>query len=360
MTREKKHIVIRTDASSEIGTGHVIRDMCLADYWRTHHHAHITFMTQPLTGNLNAHIQASGFDVIDANDTDPVSVLNIIGKNNNAPIDWLVVDHYGLDATFELACRPRVKNILVIDDLANRPHHCDILVDQNFYCDPDPRYEGFISEKTQLLLGPAYALLRPEFETRRAALSSINTSKHNHINRMMVSLGGADPTNATQLVLAGLSQLNLSGIAVDVIVGAANPNPDKIKAQCNQFGFQFLHTVSDMAERMTQCDLFIGAGGTTTWERFALGLPGLVVSIADNHVEISEDLHTAGYHHYLGKSHELTPNDIHDAVSHLIQNPDALTSFIEKGMHLVDAQGTQRVVEAMIKQQAHDVSAYAR
>ncbi len=360
MISEHPHIVIRTDASSSIGTGHVIRDLCLADYWRTHHNASVTFATQSLNGNLNEHIQSCGYSVVEADDTDPKSLLVSLQQNNQASIGWLVVDHYGLDAAFELACKPAVKNIMVIDDLANRPHHCDMLVDQNFYCAPDKRYDSLVPNETKLLLGPSYALLRPEFETLRADLDTTGRADTLQIERIMVSLGGADPTNATQLVLNGLSQVDLSGVEIDVIVGAANPSPETIKSQCTKLGFQFLHTVPDMAKRMIRSDLFIGAGGTTTWERLALGLPGLVVSIADNHVEISEDLDTAGYHQYLGKSHELSSEVISRAVNTLVQNPQPLNSFIEKGMGLVDAQGTQRVVEAMIQIQANDVSLNAR
>lgn len=329
-------IAIRADASTFIGTGHIIRCLSLAERLREQG-ADVIFMTRTLPGHINARIHAQGFTVVEVPESDePATYLLPLGT-----FDWLVVDHYTLSAEWETQARPFTRYLMVLDDLADRPHDCDLLVDQNFFEDRVTRYRHLVPADAEVLTGPDYALLRPEFHQLRKSLPK----RSGEIRRIMVSLGGADPNNATTKVLEGLSLLDLSGIAVNVIIGAANPNPDLVRRYSERLGFNCCLNVTDMAERMVATDLFIGAGGTTTWERMALGLPGVVVSIAENHRELSRQLAEHGYQLYLGPSEALTPDVVAAAVTTLRQCPETLRFMSRRGMELVDGRGTDRICE---------------
>ncbi len=345
------NIAFRTDASSAIGTGHVIRCLTLANALRKKGHE-IVFICQPLQGNLNTRIEEEGFPVIPCSSTEPdISELPLF--KNGSKADWLIVDHYKLDRQWESTCRPWVKQILVIDDLADRPHDCDILLDQNFMPHQPTRYHGLVPKTCKCLLGTEYTLLRPEFLASRKVLDAQGEKLMavKPVHRIMVSLGGADPNNATLKVLEALSQLarfeSAPSLEVSVIVGAANPNPSLIQAFAKQHGFEYLTNIPDMAKKMMDSDLFIGAGGTTTWERFALGLPGLVISIAENHRELSRYLAECGYQVYAGEIDTLKP----DVLAHIIQTlchcPEWVSFIRQRGMTLVDAQGTARVCQQL-------------
>ncbi len=332
-------IAIRADASTAIGTGHIFRCLSLAEKLRKEG-AEVVFLTRTLAGHINTRIDAQGFRITEVPEPDdPAAYLPAIGL-----LDWLVVDHYGISAPWETHARPFTRHLMVLDDLADRSHDCDLLVDQNFFEDMDTRYRQLVPESATIFVGPAYALLRPEFRQLRGRLGE----RSGEIRRMMISLGGADPNNATRTVLDGLALLDLSGIEVDVIVGAANPQPEQIQERTEALGFRYCRNIPDMAERMAQTDLFIGAGGTTTWERMALGLPGIVVSIADNHRELSRQLAEHGCQLYLGPSETLSPESVAAAVATLRHCPETLRFMGRRGMSLVDGLGTERVCEFLL------------
>ena len=229
--------IIRTDASVQIGTGHhVMRYLTLADELREHG-AGAIFVCREFDGNLCGYIEEKGYIVhrlpvpnkqkhnIEGNlkhaawlgtdwHTDARQVEEII-KDLDTALDWLVVDHYALDERWEGYLRPNVKKIMVIDDLADRVHDCDLLLDQNFYENLESRYDGLVPAWCKKLLGPKYALLRPEFREARRNLRK----RDGHVKRIMIFFGGSDPTNETTKVLEAIRMLNRPDIATDVMVG---------------------------------------------------------------------------------------------------------------------------------------------
>ncbi len=236
-------------------------------------------------------------------------------------LDWIVVDHYGLDAQWESRLRAGSQHILVIDDLANRDHDCDALLDQNFYVGAAQRYTGRVPADCRLFLGPAYALLRAEF--REAACRPRDRS--GPVRRLLVTFGATDPTDETGKVLAALRTLDSRALAVDVVVGAANPRREQIEALCTTLPSVRCHVqTSHMAELMWAADLAVGAGGATTWERCVLGLPSLTVVIADNQLQTTTDLAAAGAIRYLGWAENLAAVDYEAAIRSAIDNPARL------------------------------------
>lgn len=192
--------------------------------------------------------------------------------------DWLIVDHYALDIRWESALRRTAKRIMVIDDLADRQHDCDMLLDQNFYADMQTRYTSKVPSHCELLLGPRYALLRDEFRQMREKVEPRNGP----VKRILVFFGGVDADNYTGRTIEALSEIDLSGLHVDVVIGAQHPYREQIKAASAQHGFIFHIQTDKMAELMAAADLAIGAGGSATWERCCLGLPTLVFCTAVN------------------------------------------------------------------------------
>ncbi len=327
-------IVIRTDSSLQIGSGHLMRCMTLAQRYREDGHE-IVFICRDLTGNMSAFVQHEGFGLVmlpavvagdvltgyekwltvtqeqDAAET--VAIVRALG-----PVDRLVVDSYAIDDTWEKVIRPCVGEIMVIDDLANRKHDCDILLDQNFYLDKDVRYQGLVPKNCRLLLGPKYALLREEFYRVRESMRS----RDDKLRNVLVFYGGVDATDETSKAIQSLSALRTEGILaevkVTVVVGVSNARKDDIARLCMRAGFRYLCQVSNMAELMAEADLMLGAGGSTTWERCFLGLPAIVTAIAENQFQICDDCAEAGLFYYLGQWDRVRVEDICNGVKEMM------------------------------------------
>jgi UDP-2,4-diacetamido-2,4,6-trideoxy-beta-L-altropyranose hydrolase len=259
--------------------------------------------------------------------------------------DWLIVDHYALDQSWEKTFRACTKKIMVIDDLADRFHDCDLLLDQNLYEDMETRYNGLVPNHCLKLLGPHYALLRPEFIEARKNLRA----RDNSVWRIFVFFGGADLTNETEKTLKAIQMLDRQDIAVDVIVGAVNPYKDAIKQFCASLrNVHYFFNVDNMAELMTRADLAISSGGATTWERCCLSLPSLVISVADNQENISKAAAGAGAIIYLGGADTVTTGDVLSALRKVIDAPDILQKLINNASRLVDGMGSERVLLSMV------------
>ncbi|MBR5163593.1 MAG: UDP-2,4-diacetamido-2,4,6-trideoxy-beta-L-altropyranose hydrolase, partial [Schwartzia sp.] len=238
-------------------------------------------------------------------------ILREIGKT-----DRLVVDNYALDIAWEREVRPFVDEIFVIDDLANRKHDCDILLDQNFYLNTENRYCGLVPENCKLLFGPRHALLREEFYEARKHLKK----RDGRLRNVLVFYGGSDLTNETMKALHALRVFHETQqeITVDVISGGSNPRRQEIKAFCEEPHvrpwLRYHVQVDNMADYMVRADLMLGAGGSTTWERCFLELPAIVTAVAENQERIAKDCAAAGYITYLGTAEEVTAEQLISAL----------------------------------------------
>lgn len=276
---------------------------------------------------------------------DAVQVEAVLERERrHGQIDWLIVDHYGLDARWEQRMHSYARKIMVIDDLANRPHDCDLLLDQNFYRDMDTRYDGLVPGHCQKLLGPKYSLLRREFQAARQNLRQ----RTGEVNRILVFFAGADPTNETAKAVKAIQLLDKPEIAVDVVVAEMNLQREEIrKLTAAMPNAIFYCQPENLAELMAKADLSIGASGSTTWERCCLGLPALVVPLAANQRAVARDLAEEGAVFLLGgPSPRLEVEDYRKHLEFLISNPALLKHSSCRARNLVDGGGTRRCVAA--------------
>lgn len=362
-------VAFRTDASVQIGTGHVMRCLTLADELTRQGHE-CWFVCREHDGHLGDLIASKGYDLTllpspgnnepDANDRNSENYALWLGvpqqddaRQTLGPLkawkpDWLVVDHYALDAQWERSLANAAGKIMVIDDLANRPHECALLLDQNLGR-AGSDYDGLVPVGCQRLIGPRYALLRPEFAKLRE--QSLKRRRNPELRRILVSLGGVDRTNATGRVLEALSESALPrSTELDILMGAAAPYLDDVRQQAARLPFQATVSVNvkDMAQRMCLADLSIGAAGSTSWERCCLGLPSIIVEIADNQAGIvaavvragagiaPSGLHTSCFVHSFGK-----------AVTKAIEL-SRLKIMSNSASEICDGDGASRLLQALI------------
>lgn len=351
------NIFIRADSSVLIGTGHVMRCLALAEGLRQQG-ATVSFACRELPGNTGALVEASGYDLhrlpvptseyaqegtLDWHE-DAIQMLRLVSAEKKA-VDWMIADHYALGSEWESMMRPHVGRIMAIDDLADRSHDCDLLLDQNWCKDFDTRYDALVPAHCRKLLGPHYALLRTEFLKARQELRQ----RRDRVERILIFFGGSDSSNETGKALEAMRLLRRPEIALDVVVGKSNPHKDSIRAQCDTLpNARFYCQVSRMAELMANADLAIGAGGSATWERFCLQLPSIVIAVAPNQEPIAEKAAAEEYLLYLGKAHEVTPEMICQSVDSLLKTPGKLKFLASRGGDLVDGQGVDRVVHHLV------------
>jgi UDP-2,4-diacetamido-2,4,6-trideoxy-beta-L-altropyranose hydrolase len=354
-------VAFRADASTRIGTGHIMRCLALADALAARG-ATCLFVCRTHTGHLHDLIVERGHRVtmLDAAPADPRYPSSLAhadwtgtdwhtdAHQTRAALaafepDWLVLDHYGLDARWEDVQREVAAHLLVIDDLADRPHSCDVLLDHNWYgegVDARSRYRDRVSSACECLLGPQFALLRPEFAQLRDQLPQ----RDGLVRRVLVFMGGADAGNETAKVLRALTRKDLRGLALDVVIGRSHPDPEGIAALVAARPDTVLHVaLPSLAGLMARADMMVGAGGSTNWERMCLGLPTVVISVAENQTETNRALHDAGYVCYLGESRDIGPDDLADAISTVIANPDTLINMSARGRALSPGRGANAV-----------------
>jgi len=342
MTPAGQRILIRADASRTMGTGHVMRCLTLANALRQQGHT-IRFTCVPAPGDCIATIEAAGFPVLPLHTVDDPGEL-LAAMNPSERWDWLIVDHYGLDARWEKSMRTAARHIAVIDDLANRPHDGDLLLDQNLnHTEAD--YRPLTPPQCRLLIGPQYALLREEFQTARNTERPVGAG----IRQLLVNFGGSDPTCETAKTLQALSQLpeSLRPENILVVVGGSFEGLDALRQQYRWPGLRFRQNITDMAQVFEQSDLVIGGGGTTSWERCCLGVPSLIIAVADNQLGISHSLADHGAAEFLGMHTSVTSETIRNAIEPLLRNPERLQTMHHQAAALVDGLGVDRVTAAM-------------
>lgn len=364
------NVLIRADAAVHIGSGHVMRCLTLADELRKRG-ASVAFVCRDFEGHLEKHIVSKGYQCFllprpaiayrSSNDDEYGAWLGVSREDDaddttnicqawvadNGKIDWLITDHYAIDERWQRRLRPHTQHIMAIDDIANRPHDCDILLDQNLYDDAEKRYAGLVSPQCRLLLGPEYALLRPEFREVRERLGQ-SLVRNGTVKRIMVFFGGSDPSNETAKAVRALQMLGREDIESDIIVGIANPHREEIEHLCTQSPNLHFHCqVPNMADFMCKADLALGAGGSTTWERCCLGLPAITVIIAENQVEMTETAARHDLQWNAGWSNKLTPLMIAQIIAQVISNPQLIHKLSQIVTMVIDGIGAHRVADTV-------------
>jgi UDP-2,4-diacetamido-2,4,6-trideoxy-beta-L-altropyranose hydrolase len=355
------YIAFRTDATSQIGSGHFMRCLTLADGLKKHG-AQICFISRNLPDHLRDMLIAKGMELVSLANTVSATPIDDLAHSawlstsqvqdaqdtiqalSGQSWDWLVVDHYALDARWESAMRNTAKRIMVIDDLADRQHDCELLLDQNYYADMQTRYSGKVPAHCQLLLGPRYALLREEFRRLRVQIKP----RTGVVKKLLVFFGGVDADNYTGLAIKALADMALKEVQVDVVIGAQHPCHTEIETQCATRGFVCHVQTDKMAELMAAADLAIGAGGSASWERCCFGVPALLVALAENQIEIAKGLDSIGACIYIGTKNTVNSLTIQQVIIKLLNTPNQIQIISKQAYSLVDGMGDIRVSQAML------------
>lgn len=335
-------VIFRADSGISIGSGHVMRCLALA-YALREKGGQAGFICAGQVGFSTELITSAGFElhvIPVASESEDVRLSSEICLKSNP--DWLVVDHYGLGCEWERELRLVVPRIMAIEDVANRAHEVDLLLDQNLREDVGQRYRQWLPESCTMLLGPRYALLRPQFAKMRSRCGVRNTIPPN----ILVFMGGGDERNVTLGILKMLAGCQMK-FSLEVVIGSAHPAKELIGSFCTTQGWHFHCQVEDMAELMAGADLAIGAGGVTGWERCALGLPALLVILAGNQEENVEMLERMGAAISLGWWDDLAPDKICQALGDL--DGERLAAMSQVGFDITDGLGADRVVAAMLR-----------
>lgn len=366
--------VFRVDASLKIGSGHVMRCLTLARGLRERGVVCI-FMCREHEGNLISAIAEAGFSVeilssVESGEVDSVPSdlahghwLNASQESDaQASIEvlrrvrpqWLIVDHYGLDLTWEKLVAAYVGKTMVIDDLADRAHQCDVLLDQNLGRNPSD-YMGLVSPMCELIIGPRYALLRPEFACLRS--KSLEFRKTYSLSTITIAMGGVDEPDATSKVLASLRSCPMpQDTRITVVMGAIAPALDDVRAAAATMPWptRVLVGINNVGELFASSDLVIGAVGGSAWERCTLGVPTLMVVLAENQRPGALALANEGAGLLIGDVDQIESN-LPILLAEL-GNREVLRVVSEKAANLTDGCGVARVLERISFE--HEVTSY--
>lgn len=355
-------VVFRVDSSTSMGSGHLMRCIALAEGLRTHG-ATVTFICRELTGNLILIAERKGISVkvlsAPSDNSIECSAINnywfgvsssqdardtIDAIDGEIP-DWLIIDHYSIDFSWENLIRPYCRKIMVIDDLANRKHNCDLLLDQNYYIHSAKRYDMLVPHSCIVLIGSSYALLRAEFEVLR----SHSVGKIGPVKKILIFFTAGNDQGETLKAMQGIC--NFENIErVDVVIGDSNPNLEIIREICIANNWGYHCQVDYIAELMAGVDLVIGSSGSSSWERCALGIPAITSILAENQAEIAQALDNAGAIINLGLNTDLNASSYADALN--LVTTEKLASLSAAAFKLVDAKGVSRVTEILLSEQS--------
>ena len=353
MKIDKKIIFIRVDSSTKIGYGHLIRCLALADTLKKSFK--INFICTNLNGNLISQICKKKFEVFRFNTKsqrinvkkDAEKTISIIKKYRNKK-SLLILDSYILSQEWENRVKPYVKRLIVIDDLMDRKHSCDLIIDQNLHTQMNSLYINSVPKNCVKLLGPDYAILRNQFIAQRkyAKIRSLP------IKNILVSFGGTDNENHTLHALTSLKKLN-SDVNVNVVTGTANIGKKIIKNFCKKnFNYNYFEQVENMAKLMQVADLCIGSSGTTTWERCCIGLPAIVIVASNDQKDIASAVSKNKCIINLGKIKKS------DSVNYVrlmknLKNSE-LQNMSRNCMKLVDGKGAARISKYILSMMKGD------
>ncbi|WP_320006683.1 UDP-2,4-diacetamido-2,4,6-trideoxy-beta-L-altropyranose hydrolase [Maridesulfovibrio sp.] len=338
-----KTLLIRADANSSIGIGHVMRCLALAEEWIARGGDAV------LAGNISnqalletitkfglkfVSIKASYPD----SEQDAKQLINI--ARPLAAGSWIVLDGYFFDAEYQNQIRQAHPNTLVMDDYNHLDEYdCAVLLNQNLGSE-SIKYR--INPDAQILAGVQYTMLRNEF--RKAAQNKLE-NPGNEFN-ILISMGGADAKNSTATILKALNEVP-ADMRIKVIAGPANPHLENLyeQARTSVHDIEIKSNVSNMAELIAASDLFIGAGGSSCWEVCCIGRPLIIISTADNQLRIAEQLQAAGAALYLGKDESVQKNEITESVKMLVNDSEIRQNLAQNGHKLVDGNGVSRIID---------------
>lgn len=338
----KRTAVLRADASPAIGGGHVMRCRSLATALAAEGWTYVFASRKETRATVGDLVAGVDWLVLDCAEHEEAGALQALRPEG---CDLLVVDHYGRDRDFERQCRPWARRLLVIDDIPDREHDCDFLVDVTLGRTAAD-YAALVPESCHVLAGPDHALLRPEF-ARLRPLALGRRADSTGIGRILVALGAVDMHDLTPMVLEGVAHSGLEAV-VEVVGGADTARTRFLGDLAERVGITLVQHrhVRDIASLMVSADVAIGAAGSSSWERCCLGLPTVMMVVADNQTMIAESLAAAGAASNLGWYAGVTPDTIGASLVALT-DPKRRLAMAEAAAAVCDGLGAGRVAAAV-------------
>jgi UDP-2,4-diacetamido-2,4,6-trideoxy-beta-L-altropyranose hydrolase len=335
-------LLLRADASARIGTGHVMRCLALAQAWQdTGGRAALAAAELPLALRDRLSSEHCCVNPITAQAGSPADATETIAISERIGAEWVVVDGYQFDCEYLQTLKDAGKRVLAIDDYGHAGRYpVDLVLNQNLGADEQLYADR--GPKTRLLLGPRFALLRREF----ADASQWERSTPDVARKVLVTLGGADPDSVTLKVIDALGLVPVMGVEAIVVVGGSNPHLDSLKdaARRSPVSIDLQLNVTDMASLMRWADVAVAAGGTTSWERAAIGLPGLTLVLAENQQQVAVECATRGLSENLGWHSDITPVVLAERLERLIRDSAARRNMATRGRSTADGCGAKRLL----------------
>ena len=345
MITTERRVLFRADASPVIGGGHLARCVALAQAFEfagwVPYFAFRTGSLETLPGLLTR-----GSTTLELDETDDIVQINHRWPD---PFQLVVVDHYGLDAAFEHRISELADRALAIEDNPNRTHVCDVLLDQTYGREAG-EYTLLVPSGCQVLVGSKFALLRKEFHHKRADALKRRRGRP-AVERILVTLGAADTTYPTVLAIEAIAASNVTPhVHVEIVLGGgiADLGPVRVAAQQLPCSHSLQIGTYEIADLMVNADIAIGAAGSSAWERCCLGLPTIMMVIAENQATIAENLDRNGAAVTIGPYENSDCTNVADAITSLMNDTKQRIEMTEAAACICDGLGARRVVEALL------------
>ena len=341
---KEKQLIIRADASTQLGTGHLMRCLALAQAWKDAG-GKVIFVTACQSEGLLQRLREEGFDIHlladpypDPGDWDCTKTILAA-----YPDAWVVLDGYHFDGGYQQWVKEARHQLLVIDDMAHLKHYyADIVLNQNLHAE---QLHYSCEPYTCLLLGTRYVLLRREFLAWRDWKREIPEVAR----RVLVTLGGGDPENQTLKVIQALQEVDIPGLEATVVIGPSNPHADTLEAAMRQshVPVRLIRNATNMPELMARADIAVSSSGTTAWELLFMGTPTLVMILADNQRYIAKQIDSQRVGKALGCAENMSIELLAKSIASLAKDFNVRMKISENARQIVDGQGAQRVVTSI-------------
>ena len=333
-----KNLAFRVDAGNHMGNGHLMRCLALAQAWQDTG-GEAVFITACRNDNLLQKLKAEGFTVhlLPSEDSGWEEVRRIIAGYDN---DWVVLDGYHFDETYQQGIKDDGYKLLVIDDRAHLGHYyADIILNQNLHAG-QLRYTR--EPNAQLLMGTEYTLLRREF----LAYKDNGREIPERANKILVTMGGSDPNNISLKVIQALGQVNVPGIEATVAVGVGNQNNGMLEKAVGEspVPVKVVNYANNMPGLMAEADVAVTAVGITLWEICFSGLPALVIAHSDYQRASLRAIEQEGVAVSLGWQQDVVAGEIAEGLRRMIASPELRRSMSCTQQRMVDGLGAKRVL----------------
>jgi UDP-2,4-diacetamido-2,4,6-trideoxy-beta-L-altropyranose hydrolase len=340
------NLLFRTEASVAIGTGHVMRCLALAQAWQDAGGRAIFAMAEA-TPAVEERLRNEGFEVVRV----AVRVGSVGDAEETARLahqqsaSWVGVDGYEFRAEYQTGLKRRSLKVLFIDDNGHAGHYsADLVLNQNAHANEELYRSRDVS--TKLLLDPRFALLRREFAAWRGWKREVPAVAR----KVLVTMGGSDPDNFTRKAVEGLRSVREGNLQIRILAGGSNPHVASLEELCTdgENSIQIVKDATDMPEQLSWADLAVAAAGSTCLEMCLMGLPSLLIDLAENQTPIANEFARRGTAYHLGSSKTVTPDRIETEVRRLVTSAAERRAMSQRGQELVDGGGAERVVRELL------------